>query len=64
MDAARLLPLLGALLVVVPVLMRGGQAPAPLLTADALIYFFAVWFGLVVASAVLSWLLAHGDGEP
>lgn len=51
-DAARLLPLLGAVLMMVPLMWAdtaqgGGQA-------GRLIYVFAIWIGLIVLAAVLS----------
>ncbi|SFE90672.1 hypothetical protein [Roseivivax sediminis] len=58
-DAARLLPVLGLFAWGVPLLWpRGEAAPG---TASALVYVFAVWLGLVVAGALLSFLLSRGD---
>lgn len=53
MDAARLLPLAGLVLVLMPALWAPAHTPAPD-TARGLIYLFAVWALLVAAAAVLS----------
>ncbi len=53
MDAARLLPLFGAVLIVMPALWHPAASPAPD-TGRGLIYLFAVWFGLVAVAAALS----------
>lgn len=51
-DAARLLPLLGAVLFAIPLLWPDGpDAPD---TADALIYTFIVWIVLIVLAAIIS----------
>lgn len=52
MDAARLLPLLGALLFAVPLLWpgadaAGGDAAEPVRLSGAILYIFAVWGGLI-----------------
>ena len=56
-DAARLLPVLGTFLVLLPVLWAP-DATATRDTAPDGIYLFAVWAGLVVAAA----LMARGLG--
>lgn len=48
MDAARLLPALGAALLLMPMLWARGQG-----TAAGVIYLFLVWIGLIVAAVVL-----------
>lgn len=48
-DAARLLPVLGFVLLLVPLMWPRGQVG----NATALIYIFAVWAGLVLAAFVL-----------
>nr|WP_093359986.1 hypothetical protein [Tropicimonas isoalkanivorans] len=48
MDAARLLPGLGAALLLMPILWARGHG-----TAGGVVYLFLVWFGLIVAAAVL-----------
>jgi len=53
MDAARLLPLLGAVLIGLPTLWHPGDTPEPD-TARGLIYLFAVWALLVLAAAALA----------
>ena len=59
MDAARLLPLLGALLVFLPILWSPGGR-----TAAGLIYLFLVWLVLIGVVAVLSRRLADPDLAP
>lgn len=53
-DAAKLLPVLAALLMVFPTLW--GEARS---TALTLVYLFAVWAGLILAVALLSRALAR-----
>ncbi|WP_197919191.1 hypothetical protein [Thiosulfatihalobacter marinus] len=59
-DVIRMLPVLGALLWMVPLLWptdaQGGVA-----TSKAIIFIFVVWAGLVLASALLTRALARGD---
>lgn len=58
-DAARLLPILGVFLFLIPVL---ATAPHGWPTLRGGIYVFLVWFGLIAAAAVLSrWLSADED---
>ena len=56
-DFARLLPVLGTFLVLLPVLWAPAATSAPDTAPDG-IYLFAVWAGLVVAAA----LMARGLG--
>jgi len=51
MDAARVLPVLGFILILLPVLwtQSGGLG-----TAGEAVYLFALWFGLIVIAALLS----------
>lgn len=51
-DAAALLPVLGALLLLMPLLWTGGPEGAR--TSTVMIYLFVVWGGLAVLSAVVS----------
>lgn len=53
MDAARLLPLFGAVLVLLPALWRPAETIAPD-TGRGGLYLFAVWLCLVVAGAALA----------
>ena len=68
MDAARLLPLLGVLLWLVPLLwpQRGGpSAPADVeavATSNAILYIFGVWVLLALAALFLS-LMLDGKAE-
>lgn len=61
-DAARLLPVLGLLLVFAPVFIRGDTAllgGANL--SNWLVYYFVVWIGLIVLTGFVSWSLTRGD---
>ena len=62
MDAARLLPLLGALLWMVPLLWPRSQAvqgsdATDVSTSSAILYMFAVWIFLALAALFLSVML-------
>lgn len=57
MDAARLLPILGLVLLLLPALWQPADTPTPD-TGRGLIYLFGVWAGLVVAAAGLAQGLA------
>ena len=62
-DAARLLPLFGAFLVLLPI----AWAPAltsPRDTAPDGIYLFAVWAGLIVAAALMARHLRGDEAGP
>ena len=63
-DAARLLPVFGLFLLVLPLLwLPPGPALRPL--SDDLVYLFAVWVGLILVAAAFAPGLSHhaGDGE-
>jgi len=53
MDAARLLPVVGLLLFLVPLLWATDRADRAA-TASSTIYVFVVWFGLIAGAVVLS----------
>jgi hypothetical protein len=55
-DAARMTPVIGAVLWAVPLLWERGTADG-VRTSQALIYIFAVWALLIVIALVLSRLL-------
>lgn len=57
-DTARLLPLAGALAMVLPLLWRGSDLTWAM--TPVLIYLFAVWIGLIIVAA----LLARGLSDP
>ncbi|SPH17445.1 hypothetical protein DEA8626_00967 [Defluviimonas aquaemixtae] len=59
-DAARLLPLLGLFLFLVPILWQPAATPEPD-TARGLIYLFAVWALLIVAAFLLARRLGRTD---
>lgn len=64
-DAARLLPLAGALLWLVPLLWPQGGGPegsqqiAAVPTSSAIIYIFGIWIILALAAMFLSATLDH-----
>lgn len=60
-DAARALPLLGALLWLVPLLWA--LPPTPHSASSALIYIFGVWFGLALVAGLLIGALSRRDKE-
>lgn len=60
-DAARLLPVLGVLLLLVPLLWRP-EAEVALGSGDV-VYFFLVWFGLIALAAAIAPGLRSGDGN-
>ncbi|QFU08088.1 hypothetical protein PARPLA_02609 [Rhodobacteraceae bacterium THAF1] len=58
-DAGRLLPVLGAVLFLLPILWAAGQTGS---TVRSGIYLFTAWAALVACSAVLSRILIRTDG--
>jgi uncharacterized membrane protein YozB (DUF420 family) len=61
MDASALLPILGLLLFMMPLLWSlspAGERPG---LAAQTVYLFVVWFALVAAAALISARLARGD---
>ena len=56
MDAARLLPVIGLVLLLLPLMRHSPDMEAPP-TAGESVYLFAVWAGLILLSFLLSiWL--------
>lgn len=55
-DAAKLLPVVGAILWMLPLGWGGGDASDPVSSAGV-IYIFAVWVALIIMAAVLSNLI-------
>ena len=53
MDAARFLPVLGVVLVLLPLMRHSAQTEAPP-TASEGVYLFLVWFGLIAGAFLLS----------
>lgn len=55
MDAARLLPVVGALLFLVPLLWpRPGGEASPVATSVSYVYIFGLWAVLILAAGLLS----------
>ena len=56
-DAARLLPVLGAVLFMIPLLWPDGQAGADagtsMRTSQAIVYIFGIWAALIVISGLV-----------
>jgi len=64
-DTARLLPLFGAVLFLVPILWEtAGEGGATARLAERGLYLFAVWAGLVAAAAGLARALGPGPEAP
>ena len=63
MDAARMLPVLGGFLFLLPLLWSTASA-APRSTAADGMYFFAVWLGLIVAARLLALALREPPADP
>jgi hypothetical protein len=63
LDAARLLPLFGAVFVLFPVLWGRG-ADVGRATADDGIYLFLVWLGVILGAVFLSRPLAAETDDP
>jgi peptidoglycan/LPS O-acetylase OafA/YrhL len=65
MDALRLLPILGALLWVLPVIWPDGGNPdaEPVRMSQALYYVFGIWMLLIALAAFLALLLRSGGDE-
>ncbi len=59
-DLARLLPIVGAVLFLLPLLWPQAGADAQM-TSGAIVYLFAVWAILIVFSALISRLLGPDD---
>jgi peptidoglycan/LPS O-acetylase OafA/YrhL len=59
-DAARLLPILGLFLLLLPLLWTHGDRTS--LRSGDVIYFFLVWVGLIVVAAGFAPGLSKGEG--
>jgi hypothetical protein len=62
-DAARLLPVMGGFLFLLPILWAPGLTDRRDTAPDG-IYLFAIWGGLIVIAAILSRRLSDGDDTP
>ena len=63
-DAARVLPVAGVVLLLVPLLWTPSDAEGAVSNSAALLYVFGVWGGLILAAFVLSRLLRLADDAP
>lgn len=61
-DAARLLPVVGTFLVLLPVFWRGANGEAPGTVAGG-VYLFAVWAGLILVAAVIARRLGRAEAQ-
>ena len=56
MDAARMLPVIGLVLLLLPLMRLDSGSESPATAAEA-VYLFAVWIGLIVIAFIMSlWL--------
>lgn len=63
MDAARVLPVIGAFLFLVPLLWSdGGGGDAH--TGVGVVYLFTIWLGLILAAFAFSLSLRHDIANP
>jgi hypothetical protein len=62
-DAARLLPVAGIALLLVPLLWTRSDEPGGVENSSALIYVFAVWAALIAGASLLSRLLRQSPGD-
>ena len=60
-DAARLLPVLGLVLIFGPIFIRGPEADAVDLSGT-LVYYFVIWAGLIALTAFVSGALSRMQG--
>lgn len=60
-DAARLLPVLGLVLIFGPIFIRGTGAEAVDLSGT-LVYYFVIWSGLIALTAFVSGALSRMQG--
>lgn len=60
-DAARLLPVLGLLLVFAPIFIRGDMSDGGTQLSGWLVYYFVVWIGLIALTAFVSRALTRSD---
>lgn len=61
-DWVRVVPVLGVMLWMVPILWgRGAGAP---MSSSSAVYLFAIWGGLVVVMAVITSLMPEGADDP
>jgi hypothetical protein len=64
-DAARLLPVLALVLFFAPIFIAGDAGEGGQDLSIWLVYYFAVWLGLIVLTAVVSGMLTQaGGGTP
>ena len=61
-DAARMLPVFGLFLMLVPILWKPAETARPDTAPDG-IYLFIVWFGLVLVAALMAPGLADESGS-
>jgi len=61
-EAARLVPVLGLFLILLPILWQPGETRLRDTAPDGL-YLFGVWAGLIVIAALIAPRLAEGDED-
>ena len=63
-DAARVLPVAGAILFFIPLLWKGGGEAGGAQTSFVMMYLFLIWVLLIIVAAILSrFLRADAMGE-
>lgn len=53
-DAARLMPVLATVLIFAPIFIRGTDPGAGQGMADWLVYYFAIWIGVIALTALVN----------
>ncbi|MEM9765875.1 MAG: hypothetical protein AAF968_25845 [Pseudomonadota bacterium] len=61
-DAARLLPVLGGVLVMIPLIWQR-EGEAAMSTVGAFVYIFGVWVAMIVLAALIAPRLANQDQD-
>ncbi|MFQ6551839.1 hypothetical protein AAD018_005760 [Aestuariibius insulae] len=62
-DVARVLPIVGAVLLMVPLTWSGGSGASVQLNSNAALYVFGAWLALIVAAACLSGPLSRPEPD-
>jgi len=60
-DAARMLPIVGLLLWLVPLVWPDGAAEGAISTSRATLYVFLIWSGLIALGGYLAWRMDSAD---
>lgn len=64
-DAAFVLPAIGAVLILIPIMWpKPTEVETGVQTSTALIYLFAIWFGMIGLAAILAFYLRRLGDNP